>query len=94
MELPLNFRMKKHNLVFWNRHFRNHITKKMYRYFDVPKGTTMKDILSGDEYPEIKILFRKLGKSRLDMAKAGFISGTPFNRKTNEQYVFLSLIHI
>ena len=93
MELPLNFQMKKHNLVFWNRHFRNHITKKMYRYFDVPKGTSMKDILSGDEYPEIKILFRKLGKSRLDMAKAGFISGTPFNRKTNEQYVFNTSTH-
>lgn len=85
--------MKKYNLVFWNRHFREHITKKMFRYFDVPKGTSMRDILRGGDYPQIKILFRKLAKSRLDMAKAGFISGTPFHRKTNEQYVFNTSTH-
>ena len=85
--------MKKYNLVFWNRHFREHITKKMFRYFDVPKGTSMRDILRGDDYPQIKILFRKLAKSRLDMAKAGFDTGTPFHRKTNEQYVFNTSTH-
>ena len=93
MVYRLNYRMKKYNLVFWNLHFRENLISKIYQHFSVPKNVTRGDILKGDKYPEVKILFQKLPKSRLDMAKAGFDNGTPFNRKTNEQYVINTSTH-
>ena len=93
MVYRLNYRMKKYNLVHWNRHFREYITSKIYQHFSIPQNVTIKDILKDDKYPEVKRIFQKLPKSRLDMAKAGFDTGTPFNRKTNEQYVFNTSTH-
>ena len=65
--------MKKYNLVHWNRHFREYITSKIYQHFSIPQNVTIKDILKDDKYPEVKRIFQKLPKSRLDMAKAGLI---------------------